>query len=259
MEIVVLGSSSAGNSMLLRADEGALLFDAGLSLKEVRRRLSAQGIGLEDLEGVLLTHEHADHARGVGRFLRTRGLRVASNGATARAVRDTFGADGVEALPEGGATKFGAFNVRALPVPHDSADCCAFAVEAEGRRVLYATDLGAVPESLLEEGRRADFAVIESNHDRGRLWSGSYPKFLKERIAGGRGHLSNDQAAEAVVRFAGGPLKKVLLAHLSVENNEPALAVKAVEDALRGRAGLSAYGVKVEAAPRDGPVAVALA
>ena len=116
-----------------------------------------------------------------------------------------------------------------------------------------------MPQALLDEGMRADFAVIESNHDRAMLWGGTYPKFLKERIAGGRGHLSNEQAAEAIVRWSGGRLRKVLLGHLSEANNDPALAVKCVEAALRKRAGLRAYGVKVEAAPRDGPLRIALA
>ncbi len=255
----MLGSSSAGNSMLLRADEGALLIDAGFSLKEVRRRLAQEGIGLDELKGVLITHEHSDHASGAGRFLRTAGLRVASNAATATAVRDTFGAEGVEALPDGGPSVFGSFSVRVVRVPHDSADCCGFAIEADGKRVLYATDLGAVPQALLDEGRRADFAVLESNHDRAMLWGGAYPKFLKERIGGGRGHLSNEQAAEAIVRWAGGRLRKVLLAHLSEANNDPKVAVKAVEAALRAHAGLAAYGLAVEAAPRDGPLRVAIA
>lgn len=245
--------------MLLRADGGSLLIDAGFSLKEVRRLLALEGIGLEELKGVLLTHEHSDHASGAGRFLRTRGLPVASNAATAIAVRNTFGAEGVEALPEEGPSTFGPFTVRAVRVPHDSADCSGFAIEADGKRVLYATDLGSVPEALHSQGLKADFAVLESNHDRAMLWAGAYPKFLKERITGGRGHLSNDQAASAVAAWAGGRLKKVLLAHLSQKNNDPKVAVKAVEAAVRAHAGLHGYGFTVEAAPRAGPVRVAIA
>jgi phosphoribosyl 1,2-cyclic phosphodiesterase len=258
MEIVVVGSSSAGNSMLLCADEGALLIDVGFSMKEVRARLARHGASLDTLKAVLITHEHSDHASGVGRFLHARGATVAANAATALAIHHTFGADGVAPLEVGQARQFGPFKVTAIRVPHDSADCCAFEVEVDGRRLLYATDLGAVPEELIQAGARCDCVVLESNHDRSMLWAGSYPKFLKERIAGGRGHLSNEQAGEAVARMAGGPLKKVVLGHLSVENNRPQLAVDAVRSALRRRAGLAGFSVEVVAAPKDGPQKIAI-
>jgi len=253
VELVVVGSSSAGNCMMLVADEGALLIDAGFPMKEVRSRLKAAGRDLHGLDGLLVTHEHADHARGIGRFLHQPEWRVASNAGTAAALRSTFGVDGVTPLQGGAPERFGPFEVRAIPVPHDSADCCAFEIAAEGKRLVYATDLGAVPEALVGAGARADALVIESNHDRQMLWSGTYPKFLKERIAGGRGHLSNEQAGEAVGRMAGGRLRKVVLAHLSAQNNRPELAVAAVRRGLQAAAGLRAFSVEVEAAPKDGP------
>ncbi len=241
--------------MLLCADEGALLLDAGFPMKEVRSRLARRGESFEKLKAVLITHEHSDHARGLGRFLRG-GAPVAASAPTASAIHRTLGADGLTALEVGTARRFAAFAVRPIRVPHDSVDCCAYEVEADGRRLLYATDLGAVPEELVEAGARCDCVVLESNHDRSMLWAGSYPKFLKERIAGGRGHLSNEQAGEAIARMAGGRLKLVVLAHLSVENNRPRLAVDAVKGALKRRAGLSGFGVEVVAAPKDGPLSI---
>jgi phosphoribosyl 1,2-cyclic phosphodiesterase len=254
VEIVVVGSSSAGNSMMVLADEGALLIDAGFSLKEARARLSAEGLSLDHVKAVLVTHEHSDHASGLGKFVRRAGLAVAANAATAAAVRTTYGLDGLTALADGASVRFGPFAVRPLRVPHDSVDCSGYEIAADGRRMVYATDMGSVPDAFVDAGSRADFAVVEANHDRAMLWGGSYPKFLKERIAGGRGHLSNEQAGEAVAQMAKrGRLRKVLLAHLSEENNRPETAVAAVVKALRAKGGVSGFDVEVHAAPKDGP------
>ncbi len=252
----MLGSSSSGNSVALRSDEGVLLLDAGFALSSVRGRLEAAGVGLGEVRGLLVTHEHTDHARGVGRFLRLKGATVAANRGTAAALRASFGLEGVRTVQSGRVTSVGGFAVRPIPVPHDSADCSAFEVVADGKRLLYATDLGAVPAAIVEAGKRADVAVFEANHDRTMLWAGPYPQFLKERIAGGRGHLSNELAGEAVAKMARGKLRHVVLAHLSQKNNRPERAVAAVRSALRKRAGLSAYSVSVQAAPKDGPMMV---
>lgn len=254
----MLGSSSSGNSVALRSDGGVLLVDAGFSLASVRKRLGAAGVGLDEVRGLLITHEHSDHARGASRFLRMRGATVAANTGTAAALRADLGLEGVRPLADGQAATVGGFRVRPIRVPHDSADCSAFEVAADGRRLLYATDLGSVPEALVEAGRRADVAVFEANHDREMLWAGPYPQFLKERIAGGRGHLSNELAGEAIAKMARGRLRHVVLAHLSERNNRPQQAVASVKAALRRRAGLSAYSVTVEAAPKVGPLAVSI-
>ena len=245
--------------MLLESEGDALLIDAGFSRKETERRLGEAGASLDRVAALLVTHEHADHASGLGRFLRRSGLKVASNAATAAAIHRTFGADGVLPLAAGVWTAFGTFEVRAIEVPHDSAGCTGFEVKAGGKRLVYATDLGGVPTELQAAGAKADAVVLEANHDRKMLWEGSYPQFLKERIAGGRGHLSNEQAASALAAMAGGRLKKVVLAHLSVENNRPQVAVEAVTRELRRGGRLAAFDMEVVAAPKDGPVRIPLA
>lgn len=259
IEVLVLGSSSSGNSTLVRADGCALLLDAGFSMHEVRRRLGSEGVGLDELHGVLVTHEHADHARGLGRFTQRAGLEVAANEATALALHHTFGIGGLRPLENGVTVEIAGWRVRPIRVPHDSADCAGFELENGDLRMVYATDLGAVPTELVEAGRRADLVVIESNHDLPMLWGGSYPPFLKERIAGGRGHLSNELAGQAVAQMARGRLKRVVLAHLSQENNRPQAAVAAVQGSLKKSAGLQGFDVVVEAAPKDGPMRFAVA
>lgn len=255
----MLGSSSSGNSTLVRCDDHALLIDAGFSMPEIRTRLHDAGLSLDDVEGILVTHEHSDHARGLGKFVRRAKTPVAANEATAHAIHHTFGVSGVRGILNGAPIEFAGFRIRPIAVPHDSADCAGYEIEADGKRLAYATDLGSVPAELVEAGRRSDAVVLESNHDHAMLWGGQYPQFLKERITGGRGHLSNELAGEAVAAMAGGRLRRVVLAHLSEANNRPLTAVAAVEGALRRRAGLAAFDVQVEAAPKDGPRRVAVA
>jgi phosphoribosyl 1,2-cyclic phosphodiesterase len=256
MELIVIGSSSSGNSVAVRCDGGVLLIDAGFSLRTIRERLASEGVGLDELRGLLVTHEHADHARGAGRFLRLKGAGVAANEGTAAALRTHFGLQGVRPLKDGELAEVGPFGIRPIRVPHDSADCSAFEVRVGDLRLLYATDLGHVPAAVVEAGASCDAAVFESNHDRAMLWGGSYPQFLKERIAGGRGHLSNDQSAEAIARMAKGKLRHVVLAHLSERNNRPERALETVRAGLRNGAPLDGYSVRVEAAPKDGPMRV---
>jgi len=256
IELIVLGSSSSGNATLLRAGGQALLIDAGFPAKEIAARLSQVGVDMAEVQGVIVTHEHADHARGLGKLLHRTRFRAAANQATAGALFHTFGVKGVHGLPEGEAQDVAGFRVRALRVPHDSADCAGFEIAFEGFHMVYATDLGSVPTEFVEAGRRSDLAVLEANHDERMLWDGGYPQFLKERIAGGRGHLSNAMAGEAVAAMAGPRLRRVVLAHLSKENNRPETALKAVRHAIRKSAGLAGFNLEVEAAPNDGPLRV---
>jgi phosphoribosyl 1,2-cyclic phosphodiesterase len=258
IELIVLGSSSSGNATLLRAGGQSLLIDAGFPAKELAARLSKAGVDLTEVQAVVVTHEHADHARGLGKLIHRARFRAAANEATAKALFHTFGIKGVHPLPEGAADQVGGFSVRALRVPHDSADCAGFEIAFEAFRMVYATDLGSVPVDLIDAGRRADLAVLEANHDERLLWAGSYPQFLKERIAGGRGHLSNARAGEAVAAMAGPRLRRVVLAHLSEENNRPETALKAIRHAIRKSAGLAGFNLEVEAAPKDGPFRVSM-
>lgn len=228
-------------------------------MPEIRRRLDEAGLSLDDVEGILVTHEHADHARGLGKFVRRAQIQVAANEATAHAIHHTFGISGVRGILNDAPIEFAGFRIRPIAVPHDSADCAGYEIEADGKRLAYATDLGSVPPELVEAGRRSDAVVLESNHDLAMLWGGRYPQFLKERITGGRGHLSNELAGEAVAAMAGSRLRRVVLAHLSEANNRPQTAVAAVKKTLQQCAGLAAFEIQVEAAPKDGPHLVAVA
>ena len=243
LRVTVLASGSAGNALLLECGPDRVLVDAGLSLEALERALGRLGLAPHDVRGVVLTHEHDDHARGAGALSRSAGARVYATAATATAAAETLSGADVQPIEAGMPFPAGPFEVTAFPVPHDAVDPVGLSIEAAGRRVVIATDLGAADEVLDARLAEADLAILESNYDLGLLHVSAYPWFLKNRILGGRGHLSNDDAARALARTAGaaraaGRRRGVCLVHLSDTNNIAPLARDTVRAALDA-AGLS--------------------
>ncbi len=232
--VVVLASGSAGNALWLETSGVAVLVDAGLPAETLRRRMEAAGCSLRALQAVLLTHEHDDHARGAATLARTAGVPVLANEATLR----TCGLDRTvpcERIPNLQPFRVGPWTVEAVPVPHDAADPVAFVLRSSGLRVAVATDLGDVREVLVERARGCEVVLLEANYDLRLLGVSPYPWFLRNRILGRQGHLSNDAAAAAAVRLhTGGPQRFVLL-HVSEVNNLAPLARDVVADTLRER------------------------
>lgn len=255
LRVTVLASGSAGNTLLLECGADRVLVDAGLSLDALERALDRLDLAPRDIRGVVLTHEHDDHARGAGPLSRAAGVRVYATAATAAAAAQALTGADVRSFAPGTPFAVDAFEVTAFPVPHDAADPVGLAIAAAGRRVVIATDLGAADEILDRYLAKADLAVLESNYDLGLLHVSGYPWFLKNRILGGRGHLSNDDAARALARTAGpardaGRRRGVCLVHLSDTNNLAPLARDTVRAALDAALPSSATGNG--RAPADG-------
>lgn len=251
VELVVLGSGSRGNATLVRTAAGALLIDAGLSAREIVRRLEAVGQDPRRVEAILLTHEHSDHVSGLRVLLDRLPVVVAANEATFAAAAQALGDDVDRFVFTTGETfAAGPFEVTAFPVPHDAADPVGFLLEAEGARIGYATDLGHV--TRLVETRLSGCAavVFETNHDLRMLMDGPYPWATKQRVASRQGHLSNEHAAAALPGIAAYGVQHLVLAHLSATNNDPRLARATVEGALEA-AGVGR--VNVHLAPQDRP------
>ena len=237
LRVTVLASGSAGNALLVECGAERMLVDAGVSLDALERAMARVALVPRDIRAIVLTHEHDDHARGAGPLSRAAGARVYATAATlAAAAQPLAGAD-VQAIAPGTPFAIGPFEVTTFPVPHDAVEPVGVAVAAAGRRVVVATDLGAADEVLDAHLAGADLAVLESNYDLGLLHVSGYPWFLKNRILGGRGHLSNDDAARALARTAGaarsaGRRRGVCLVHLSDTNNLAPLARDTVRAAL---------------------------
>ncbi len=236
--VTVLASGSAGNTLLLESDGDRVLVDAGLSADAIERALASVGVQPGMLNAILLTHEHDDHARGAGPFGRLAGIPIFANAATLAAAGKALAGTPVRPFDTGRPFEVGRFVATAFPVPHDAAEPVGFTIEAGGRRIMVATDLGSADEPLERHLAEADLIVLESNYDLGLLHVSDYPWFLKNRILSGRGHLSNDAAARALARTAG-RRRMICLAHLSEVNNLAALARDTVGDAL-ARAGSAA-------------------
>ncbi len=226
--VCVLGSGSKGNCIYARAGSTEFLVDAGLRCEALESRLAAIGVHPRRIRHVFITHEHADHIDGLRVFSRKYGPRVhVSRGtylhvgslvprpAEVHVFDGPYDLDGIEVHP--------------FPVSHDAVDPVGFSFVSCGKRVTVATDMGFVGASALAHLKDSDVVILECNHDSERLMQGPYPFILKKRIAGPTGHLSNRQAADALVQIANGRLKYICLAHLSQENNTPHLALSALQ------------------------------
>jgi phosphoribosyl 1,2-cyclic phosphodiesterase len=233
MRLTVLGSGSRGNALLVESGGASLLVDAGFSHRDLERRLAACGHG-GTFAGIVLTHEHGDHARGARRAAAAWAVPVAASPGTLRALALPLGIAAVPLEPAR-AVPLGAFRVTAFPITHDASDPVMVVVEnGRGVRLGVAFDAGSATTALRHALRGLDAVVIESNHDEVMLRASAYPPSVRARIAGHGGHLSNRQTAELLAAAAHDGLGLVVLAHLSEQCNTPELALLAARAALRG-------------------------
>jgi phosphoribosyl 1,2-cyclic phosphodiesterase len=255
--LAVLASGSRGNTTYIGDGRHGVLVDCGLSTRQLGKRLAAVGLARAPIDAVLVTHEHSDHV-GAARVLsdalsrgRAEPLPFLMSRGTASSLRRACRPERIETVASGAVLQVGGLRITAHAVPHDAAETLCFTVATSRAHVAQVTDLGRPTRALVELLAAVDAAVVEFNHDVQMLMEGAYPPSLKERVRGPRGHLSNDQAGDLVAAAsAGAPLRHVVLAHLSQDNNTPAKAHAAARAAL-GRAGRA--DVTVTVASQDTP------
>lgn len=222
-----LQSGSNGNSIYVEAKGVRLLFDAGISGKAAQTRMASNGRDICDVEAVIISHDHFDHVRCAGVYQRKFGLPIYVTPATKRAIWCDLGLiDDVRYFRSGESLAFGPVTVHTVSTPHDARDGVVFVVECEGRRLGIFTDVGhsfAGLQGLLES---VDAAYLECNYDPHLLETGSYPRYLKERIKGPGGHLSNDESARLLTACGRCVPEWIAVAHLSEDNNRPDLAIE---------------------------------
>jgi phosphoribosyl 1,2-cyclic phosphodiesterase len=269
MRVVSLGSGSSGNALLIEAGPNGrtkLLVDAGFSERILRERLRSVGVTISQIQGILITHEHADHILGLSTIMKRYATPVVADPSTLAAIEQVFTAgilrsesgalvsleteEGIDPtehihiddrsslhivrqnsihLAVGTRCILGDIEVVSFPVSHDAVAPCGYLLSAGGCRVCVVTDSGEVTPTMLEAMNQADLLILESNHDRERLLRGPYPYALKQRILSSSGHLSNDQAAEAVLRtWRTDAVRWLWLSHLSRTNNTPKLALQSM-------------------------------
>ena len=239
-------SGSSGNCYLVKTEKAAILIDAGISASRILKELSRTDTPREEIKALFLTHEHHDHVTGARVLLKK--LSLANVYASQGTFEGTMRRDAHRRLSfENEVSKgrriviapdepvaIGDITVYAFRTMHDAAEPYGYLVYSGGKRIAFLTDTGIVTEEMIGCIADADVLVLESNHDTELLRRGSYPWYLKQRILGSHGHLSNSQAAEVLLRVFDFSDKKrvVLLAHLSAENNTPAIAEQTVLTAL---------------------------
>ncbi len=230
LKMFMLGSGSGGNACVVQNENTMILIDAGFSGAEIRRRMQLVGLEPDDLEACLITHEHGDHIKGASILSRRHKVPLLMHPATKQAGRKKFnGSERIRYFEMKEVMELGSLTVTSVPTLHDSASSTGFLVESGGASLGYLTDLGAVTEDNFLAMRKADFLVMEANHDRDMLWNGPYPPHLKARVDSRVGHLSNKDSAEFIALLAElGNLSGVMLAHLSEKNNDPDLALSVV-------------------------------
>ena len=235
VRLTVLGSGSRGNAIVVESGATRVLVDVGFGPRTLSARLRVAGVAPESITGVVLTHEHDDHAAGALQACARWGWPLHATAETLAALPTPLVP--VRTVRHGQPGSIGDFTVHSLSVPHDAADCSALVFEdrRSGARAGVVLDLGSVPDALPRFLSGLDLLLVEANHDRAMLEQGPYPWVLKRRIAGPRGHLSNADAADLVAACAHRGLRGVVLAHLSETNNAPVVAVDTVRAALGAR------------------------
>lgn len=235
MRGALAGSGSAGNALLVAAGGTRLLVDCGYSVKALEERLKDLSLAADDLDAILVTHEHDDHLGGVLPLARRYELPVYWTRGTAIAARERHGETGAgrEFSPHA-AFRIGDIEVQPVPVPHDAREAVQFVFTHDGHKLGLLTDLGAITPHVLEAYAGCHALCLEFNHDPALLQSSAYPASLKRRIAGNYGHLSNAQSSDLLARLDRSRLRHVVAAHLSERTNHPELVARCLEEKLFG-------------------------
>jgi phosphoribosyl 1,2-cyclic phosphodiesterase len=262
LRVTILASGSSGNVTLLETERTRLLVDAGLGKRETLARLAAVEKTVDRLDGILITHEHADHCGGLPQML---GMWKAPLFVTEptmdqlnRILPDTFGKRlrGMEAIHAGQRFTIGDIDVHAFAIPHDAVDPIGFTFKASGAKFALVTDLGYLPELVKVHLRDADCLVLESNHDLDMLKVGPYPWVVKQRVLSRTGHLSNLAVGDYLADPEGfdGRARYLIMAHISLENNHPEVVRLSAEQALQKRPAECAFTGELMLASQGTPM-----
>ncbi len=234
MKIFVFASGSGGNCLMLSSGDTNILIDAGISMRRLSSALAQAGRTMREIGGVLITHEHSDHISGLKSLVKAGGVRVFAPRTVASRLRGLLPEieERLNVIPVGEPFPLGCLQIQAFHTSHDTDESVGYRVEGEGVFAL-ATDMGCVTDQVRAGLRGAETVLIEANHDEEMLRYGPYPVYLKRRILSDRGHLSNDSCA-ALARFlAENGTERIILGHLSRENNRPEKALETVGEALK--------------------------
>lgn len=262
LKFISFGSGSSGNCYYLLTKTDGLIIDIGVGVRSLKKYFRDYGLSLSQVHHVIITHDHADHIKSVGSISHELHLPIYATRRVHEGIERNYcvqrklGADMKRYLEPGEPIQLGSFRVLPFKVPHDASENVGFLVEAGGTTFCVITDIGAVTTEIGNFISRADYLVIEANHDVEMLRQGPYPLYLKKRIESNTGHLSNKDCAVAIAENMTEKLKHVWLCHLSEENNHPELARKTVESVLRSYGIIAGKDFKLEILKRNTPTGI---
>ena len=249
LELCTLASGSSGNAVLVYDNDTTLLFDAGISAKRICDGLKQLGLSADRLDGICITHSHSDHISGLRVLLKRTDAKIYATEQTASALKQVDGAaERIELIHPQEEFQLGDLTVQAFATPHDAPGSVGYTISNGERKCSIVTDLGFVTEEVRQSILGSQLALVEANHDVDWLKSGPYPPYLKQRILGDGGHLSNEDSGELCCELAQHGTEKLVLAHLSHENNTPERA-RTVVCGMLARRGLD--NISVTVAPRQ--------
>ena len=234
------GSGSSGNCYFIGNASSGILIDAGIGVRSIRRCLRDMGLDFENIWGVFVTHDHADHIKAVGPLGEKHLIPIYSTRQVHEGIQRSYCVteklySSRKYIEKHETVVIGDFRITAFPVSHDSTDSVGYTIEYKEKRFTFATDLGYVSEEVASHLKLADFIVLEANYDEQMLQNGPYPLHLKNRIAAQTGHLSNEQAGLFLAENYNQKMKHVFLCHLSRENNMPEIAYTTIQNHLEVR------------------------
>ncbi len=259
LKFISFGSGSSGNSYYLATDNDALLIDAGVGIRTLKKWCKEYGVALASVRHILVTHDHADHIKTVGRLSHDLNLPVHATAKVHVGIMRNYSVhykvsqELAETIEKGTTLQMGDFKVTPFDVPHDSADNTGFFIEVDGCAFCLITDAGYVNDEMSHYISEANYLVLEANHDEEMVMGGPYSESLKRRILSNTGHLSNKSCAQALIDNATPKLRKVWLCHLSEENNHPELARKTVCSQLAAHGIVVGKDFEVEVLKRKTP------
>ena len=230
MNVIPLQSGSKGNCFFIESNQTRLLVDAGITFRQANLRLQSHHRDIYDVDHIFVTHDHSDHSKYIWDYQKRLSVPVHLTPKTKVAIKGSAPPDSTNSIrcfSAGDSIQAGNILVHSIPTPHDAADGVAFVLECDGHRIGILTDLGYAFAGLKEILKSLDAVIIESNYDDTMLNSGPYPEFLKRRIRGNGGHLSNQDSAKLIYKFGSANMQWVCLCHLSDENNCPETAIRA--------------------------------
>ncbi|NIM16336.1 MAG: MBL fold metallo-hydrolase [Candidatus Aminicenantes bacterium] len=235
IELCSLSSGSNGNAFFIRTGADAFLVDAGISRKQICLRLQQIKSDIQEIKGIFITHEHSDHIRGLEVLMRKFPMPLYITEETYNNSPCFIDEKYLRFITSNDTITIGNTEIQSLPKSHDAADPSLFCFYYKNKKISIVTDIGYACANVQEAVKDADVVFLESNYDEEMLKNGFYPPFLKRRIAGERGHLSNVMAGELVYNHASQQLEYVFLSHLSENNNKPDIAMDTFKTAVKER------------------------